>query len=111
MLPKTKRLTTKSVDLVMEKGRMTHSPLFVIKSISTQETSRFSVSVPKKVAKTATQRNKIRRQIYSALRKIDNRIKPGLSGVIVAKSGIDKLSFISLELEISAVFVKSGFLK
>ncbi len=111
MLPKTKRLTTKSVDLVMEKGRMTHSPLFVIKSISTQETSRFSVSVPKKVAKTAVQRNKIRRQVYSAIKKIESQIKPGHTGMVIAKTGAEKLPFESLVSEIKDIFVKSGFLK
>ncbi|MDQ5893033.1 MAG: Ribonuclease protein component [Patescibacteria group bacterium] len=111
MLPKTKRLTTKSVDLVMEKGRMTHSPLFVIRSISTQETSRFSVSVPKKVAKTAVERNKIRRQVYSGIKKIEHSIKSGLSGMIVVKAGAQKLSFESLISEIKSTFVKSGFLK
>ena len=90
---------------------MTHSPLFVIKSISTQETSRFSVSVPKKVAKTAVQRNKIRRQTYAAIRNIEPLIKSGLSGIVVAKTGAEKLSFEALTLEIKDIFVKSGFLK
>ena len=95
----------------MEKGRMTHSPLFVIKSISTQETSRFSVSVPKKVAKTAVQRNKIRRQVYSAVKKIEPQVKSGLSGMIIVKAGSEKLSFEALTVEIKDIFVKSGFLK
>ena len=111
MLPKSQRLSTKAVAHVMGKGQPSHSPFFVVRSVLTKETSRFSVSVPKKVAKTAVQRNKIRRQVYSAIKKMAKQIKPGRSGLVIAKIGSEKLPFESMASEIKSIFVKSGFLK
>ena len=111
MLPKSKRLTTKTVASVMGKGQSTHSPFFVARLVPTQEASRFSVSVPKKVAKTAVQRNKIRRQVFSALKEVQTETKSGFDGVVVVKVGIEKLPFTEIVSEIRKIFVKSSVLK
>lgn len=111
MLPKSKRLSTKTFVSIMGNGLSSHSPFFVIRIVPTKETSRFSVSVPKKVAKTAVMRNKIRRQAYSALKKIESTIKDGFNGVIIAKIGVEKLTFEEMMSEVNKIFVKSGILK
>lgn len=68
MLPKSKRLTAAEVREILKVGRVVRTPSLVAKHIEAQR-SAFAVAVSKKVAKNATERNKIRRQIYTGLAK------------------------------------------
>ncbi len=111
MLPSSKRLSTALFKEVITKGKHLHSPLFVLRAIKTEGLSRFSVSVPKKVAKTAVLRNKLRRRFYSALNPLFVEIKPGIHGVFIVKETILKAHFKSLSTELREFFVKSGLLK
>ena len=111
MLPKSKRLSTKLVTSVMGKGQSFHSPFFVIRLAAGNEKSSFSISVPKKIAKTAVQRNKIRRQAYSAIKTMESGVKGGFNAVVIAKSGLENLSFDEVKSELEKIFVKSGLLK
>lgn len=69
MLSKKIRLTTSLFDQVFKNGRVQHSERFWMRSflLPTVLPSRFAVAVPKKVAKTAVLRNKIKRMVYSAI--------------------------------------------
>src|SRR3989344_5648297 len=75
MLPNQKRLTTTLFKDTIDGGMTYHSSLFILKLLKTIGPSRFSVSVPKKVAKSAVERNKIRRRVYSAIRILYPNIK------------------------------------
>ncbi len=114
MLPKAKRLTTELFTEIIEKGRSFHGNFLIVRVIpthSTQETSRFAVSVPKKVSKTAVGRNKLKRQVYVAIGRMEKNLKPNINVVIILKVGADKLKYKEIESEIGKVFVKSGILK
>lgn len=111
MLPKSKRLTTKAFKNVIEKGQSFHSPFLVIRCIPHSQEGGFSVSVPKKVAKLAVSRNKIRRQVYSIVKKLESKIKPSFNSVIIMKVGSEKLLFEDLANEVQKAFVKSSLLK
>lgn len=111
MLPRSKRLNKDLFLKVIKSGRMINTPLFSLYLSKTEKEKRFSVSVPKKVSKLAVDRNKIRRRVYSIIKKLEKEIITGVLGVIVVKNGTQKLSFIDLSIEISKVFVKSGILK
>ncbi len=111
MLPKSKRLSTKAFSEVIKKGQSFHSPFFIIRLSKTDKTSLFAVSVPKKVAKLAVSRNRIRRQVYSILSSLKLRMKPESSIIIIMKTGSDKLSFKDLGAEIEKIFVKLSLLK
>lgn len=111
MLPHSKRLTTELFGKVIEKGQFTHCSFSSIKLLQTALASRFSVSVPKKVAKTAVLRNKLRRRTYSCIRKLYDRIEYGYNGVIVIKDGAQKLPFDVFCAEIENNFVKTGILQ
>ena len=109
MLPKSKRLTTATFKRVIEKGQSFHGPFFVVRKYIVSGPSRFAVSVPKKVAKTAVSRNKIKRQVYSAVKSMETNISSDVNVTIIAKVGAD--SFDDLVKEIEQVFVKSGIIK
>jgi ribonuclease P protein component len=111
MLPSAKRLSTLEFKIVIEKGVFFHSDFILLRAIKTKEKSRFAVSVPKKVAKTAVLRNKIRRRVYSAIGAMGHMISHGFNIILIMKSGAEKASFKDLALDISKIFVKSGVLK
>lgn len=65
MLPKENRLTTKEWNTVYANGRRIKSPYFAMVYHKTQPKTpnKIGISVPKKRAKTAVLRNKIKRSI------------------------------------------------
>jgi ribonuclease P protein component len=98
----------------MEKGKIFHSPFFLLKamkSLEEQGPSRFSVSVSKKVAKGAVLRNKIRRRTYSALQPLYNRVQPGFRIVLIAKNPVLEASLEEITTSLDDFFVKTGLLK
>jgi ribonuclease P protein component len=111
MLPRSQRVSIHLFEDIMKRGGLLHSPFFVLRFSNTASKSRFAISVPKKVAKTATERNKIKRRVYSILRKLIPQLKQNMEMVMIVKSELTKLSHIKIEEEIRKNFVKSGFLK
>ncbi len=111
MLSKSNRLTKSAFMLVMDKGLPYHSPIAVLKILKTHGTHGFSVSVSKKVSKSAVGRNKIRRRVYSIIKTFITKINGDISGLVIMKSGSEKLSFNDLQEQIKNIFVKSGILK
>jgi ribonuclease P protein component len=111
MLPKSKRLSTKAFTGIIEKGHSFQGPFLIVRVVASDKPSSFAVSVPKKVAKLAVDRNKIRRQIYSIIEGIQDKIVKQGKVVIIVRVGIDKLPFEELAGEINKVFVKAGLLK
>jgi ribonuclease P protein component len=111
MIPSSRRLTTALFKEVILKGKPLHSPIFVLRMLVSQGTSRFSVSVPKKVAKSAVLRNKIRRRLYSALQPTIPHIKAGIQGVFMVKQVILGMSFENIVKNLQDFFGKSGLLK
>ncbi len=111
MLTKSKRLSTALFSDIIEKGQSFHNPFLIIKVKKTDKISRFAVSVPKKVAKTAVLRNKIKKKIYSIIKNFEKKIILGFNVIFIAKIGVDKLKFTDLSNEIDKIFVKIGILK
>jgi ribonuclease P protein component len=114
MLPHSQRLSTAVFDEVFKSGRLVHTGLFTVKVKSTTGTSRFAVSVSKKIAKNAVDRNKIRRRTYSAIGVVlkgKKSIKKPICGVFVSKKGVEKASMDEIKADILAFFVKNGLLE
>lgn len=111
MLSSNKRLSTTLFKEVILGGSAFHGTFSVIRVKNSQDLSRFGISVPKKVAKTAVLRNKVRRRVYSVIKKLEKRLVSGKNVVIVMKSGSEKADFKQLAEETEKVFVKSGLLK
>jgi len=86
MLKKNQRISSVLVQEVLQKGVSFHSPLFSLRIINKNGSSRFAVVVSNKVAKRANVRNSLRRLGYRALRKVFTEIKPNLIGILFFKS-------------------------
>lgn len=111
MLPRSLRIGTSLFSEITEKGRFSNGKFFLFRFVKSEGKSRFSVTVSKKVSKSAVDRNKIRRRVYSLLRKHISNIKDGYRIVISVKSGTDKIDIKDLNKELESDFVKSGLLK
>lgn len=111
MLPRSLRINTSLFKEIMEKGRFSNGKFFLFRFVKKEGKTRFSVAVSKKVAKNAVDRNKIRRRVYSLLRKFVDTTKSDYKIVISVKSGIDKADNELLYKELESDFVKSGLLK
>lgn len=111
MIPSSKRLNTQLFKETIMKGSIFHGSFFIIRCQNTQGLSRFGVSVPKKVAKSAVDRNKIRRRVYSIIRNLNERVISNKNIVFIMKSGVEKADYAEIGKEIEKIFVKIGLLK
>lgn len=70
MIQKRFRLNKIEVEHLLKKGNSFRNPLFIIRYRKTLfPFSRFTIIISKKLEATAVKRNKLRRQIYEAIRK------------------------------------------
>jgi len=99
MLSKADRLSIKEFNTVVKTGRETHSPLFSIRYVPANR-FKFSPTAPKSTFKTAVLRNRTRRRIYAAARKVisETTLKPNMVVLIVKRdiSHIESPQLVSL---------------
>jgi ribonuclease P protein component len=109
VLPKENRLSKKEIRQVFKRGKVIYGDLFLLKvCLNSLNLSRFSIIVPKKVAKKATQRNRIKRLARESLRKKLPKIKPGFDGVFIATSKILEKDYWEIDEEIEKLLNKAG---
>ncbi len=94
----------------MEKGRVSHSSLFLIRAVSGRDDIRIAAVTPQKVFKTAVLRNRVRRRMYEAIRFIAMNIKPGTQVIVFAKAAASDKKPIELGADMKNLFVKAGIL-
>jgi ribonuclease P protein component len=96
----------------MEKGRVAHSPLFILRTLAVPgDTSRLAAVSPTKVTRKASDRNRLRRQMYEAMQPLVDHLKEGLHVIAVAKAQAVNADFPAIVLGMRDVFVKAGILK
>lgn len=103
MLPKLNRLTQeKDVKRVMIKGRGFFVKEFGIKSIRKPSNllSKVGIIVPKKIARTAVLRNRIKRQVRHIFLKHIDQIQLGYDIILIARPDFLKLKFDEMEEKI-----------
>jgi ribonuclease P protein component len=111
MLPRTERLSTEEFMLVIEKGRVLHSPLFLVRVLPGKN-ARFAAVAPQKIAKTSVMRHKIRRQIYAAIQELKKSASFSPAQVlIIAKDAIHTSTPGDRSSSLKEVFVKAGIIK
>jgi ribonuclease P protein component len=135
-LPKPYRLRRRSdFDSVYQTGarrRATHLHLVAVQSVAVQNVatqsgadqslvaiqdvnachkSRFGISISKKVSKLAVVRNRIKRQIRAALRKLLPLVQPGWSVVIIVRSSILECDYWQILQELEQLLLKAGVLR
>lgn len=114
MLKKAQRLSTKQFMEVMDKGRIVTSPLFVVRILQNKDNTiepstsyKISAVAPKKVALTAVLRNRVRRQIYEAVKPLKPNLVQGISMIIFAKKETLKSSIIEMTADLKQLFSKA----
>lgn len=113
MLPKKRRIERKDFGKILKASKKLNSPHFLLNIAIDKDISpsRFSFSISKKVAKSAVDRNRLRRIGYSIIEKNLNRLETGFSAHFVYKKITPVENFGSLEKEILELLSKSSVLE
>lgn len=114
MLPKKHRLSDhKTINLLKKNGKLvqgSHFGLLFIRE-EARTISKVAFIVSRKVAKTATDRNKVKRQLREAVRELLPNLKPGYCVLILAKKPAASASPKQLKLSTKDVFREVGILE
>ena len=105
MLPKRERLSVKDI-ATLSSGRSVFGSLLSLRFLSAKET-KFSVSVSKKVAKLAVDRNRIRRRVYAATRTVKSLVTKPYSIMIMPKKECMTAPLADIQNEMEALFRKA----
>ena len=102
MFPQEERLTRSQFDQVFKHGIRVHTPVFLF-VYAPGDGRKGAVVVSKKVAKSAVMRNRLRRQVYTALRTVG----PAVGSSIVLLKSAPKGSFGTLLLELEVAVARA----
>lgn len=105
MLPKKERLSVRDI-ASLEKGRSIFGTYLSIR-FSPAPLKKFSVSVSKKVAKRAVDRNRIRRRVYAALQSVKENIKKSVFVMIMPKKECRTIPMADIKNELTSVLKKT----
>lgn len=114
MLAKKNRLIdSRDFKKVQEKGRVVQFSDFGLAYIERKDEnpSRFGFVVSMKVAKGASDRNRIKRAMSEAVRGLGVYIKPGLDVVFLAKTSATSSSTDKIMKEVRRSLKEGGFVK
>lgn len=109
MLPRANRLSKqRDFEAVWERGRTVQDEYFKVRlAPNRQKQTRFGLVLSTKVAKRATVRNRLRRQLGSALCLRLIKIKPGQDVMIIVKSKLVGANFMELERSVDKLLKKA----
>lgn len=86
MLPKKYRVNKKGIDLLFKEGKSINSDNLIFKFLNIDgDEGKISFIAPKNIAKSAVERNRLRRLGYSALKNYLGSLAPGIQGVFIFK--------------------------
>lgn len=105
MLSKKNCIGNKQViENLYRKGYLFKNQYLVFKYEKTNGPSQFAVSVSKKIDKKAVKRNRLKRQIYEAVRTNLTKLKESFIVVIIARPPCQKATFKDLNESIQTFF-------
>ena len=107
MIAKKHRINREFIPYILRKGKSLKSKLFIIRYCQNKEEfSRFRTIVSTKIDKKAVERNKLRRQIYEAIRIISKEIQPNppLDIVFIPKKSIKKAKYSKIEEDLKLIY-------
>lgn len=114
MLSKNWRIPKSEFQHILSKGKRYNSPLFLLYIVENKDhssnNSRFAFSVPKTVAKTAVQRNRLRRLGYSVVQSHKDDVAKGYLVFFLYKKHKQILDFDLIESEIQELLSVSGMI-
>jgi len=106
MLRKADRLTTQEVT-ALSQGKSVFGTLLSLRFLASK-TSKFAVTVSKKVASRAVDRNAIRRKVYDSIGSVQKNIKNPVFLMVLPKKEVLKAPSDAVTAELSAVLKKAG---
>lgn len=104
MLPKASRLSRHDAQ-ALKTGQTISTPVFSLRYV-VAPTFKCTVSVSKKTAKNAVDRNRIRRQIYNAISTIKTKDRPNIFSMIIPKPEIKKVKYENIMIAIQETYKK-----
>ena len=102
------RVHSEEFEEVLKKGKMIHSPLFSL-SVLKNSKKAYAVVASKKVSKKAVVRNKNKRRVRHALKKITTSL-PTASYIVFIKKDLTAISYTELTLELSKLCERAAVL-
>jgi len=113
MLPKNNRLKKrKDFQKVMRRGKGLREDFLFLKFLKNNlKVVRVGFIVSQKIAKKATQRNKIKRRLREGLREKLAQIKKGYDLIFIAQKGIEKKKFSEIKEKIDQLLKRAKILK
>jgi ribonuclease P protein component len=108
MLKKAERLTVSDIE-ALSQGKSVFGTLLSLR-FTPSDRAKFAVTVSKKVAPLAVDRNRIRRRAYSALEKVHGNLKNPVYAMLMPKKEFITASFTDISNEIVGIFKKAGLL-
>ncbi|MFA6355166.1 MAG: ribonuclease P protein component [Candidatus Paceibacterota bacterium] len=102
MLPKKKRITKDIFQTILKKGSIVSGSFFLFRYIK-ESNSRYVFVVSKKIAKTAIQRNSLRRRGYNILRQYNLK---NCAGIFFYKKEALHVSLSELKKDIDFILEK-----
>ncbi len=108
MLSKASRLSRAEAE-ALKNGKSVFMTLLSLRWILANRTQ-ISVSIPKKVANSAVDRNRIRRRVYSALEQVILDINRPVKIMIFPKTVFRTLPHHEIVKEIKNAFLKAGII-
>lgn len=89
--------------------RVAHSSLVLIFDASPTELTRLGLSVGKRIG-GAVVRNRVKRLLREAFRLNKYRLKKGYDILLVARKGVEDLTFREMEVQVLGLFRRGGLL-
>jgi ribonuclease P protein component len=97
-------------DTVYQKGTVVSGPLLVLRCLETGgEAPRWGFAVGKRIARKATDRNRVRRRLREAARTL--QVRPGYDIVVTARLPAIDASYGSLRAALEKALVRAGLLE
>lgn len=111
MLPSEHRLRqSHAIQRARREGRRWHHPLFILfVAPNGQQTSRFAVSVSRRLGK-AVHRNQQKRRLRAALRLYLPQVQAGYDCVLVARPALSQASFAEIDVGLSHLLARAALL-
>lgn len=101
MIHKSQRIRRSDFAQLLYRPHTASSPLFLCRwKKEQQKESHFAVVVSQQISKKAVDRNRLRRQLYEAIRTNIQRIPLSLNIIIIAKKSAKDHSYQKLESEL-----------
>ena len=95
----------------MKKGKVAHSPLFVMRYLHSGAGTQASAVVPQKIVRTSVGRHVLRRKIYESLHPLMADLVSGTHMIVFAKETAISKEVPDMQAELKNLFVKAGLLR